>query len=150
MTEILFYHLERQSLDDVLPKLLERSLDRGWKAVVQFSTRERLDAIDTLLWTYDDQSFLPHAAEGETDLADEPVVLTTSISNPNSAEVRFVVENAAMPTDPAGYQRVVLMFDGNDEDAVSAARLSWKALRGSGHELTYWQQNDSGRWEKKA
>lgn len=150
MTEVLFYHLERQPLEAVLPKLLERSLDRGWKAVVQTMTRERLEAIDGLLWTYDDQSFLPHAADSEPEAADEAIVLTTADTNPNSAEVRFVVEGAPLPVDLSPYQRVVLIFDGADEEAVGAARRSWKELRAAGHELTYWQQSEAGRWEKKA
>lgn len=150
MTEILFYHLERQTLEQTLPKLLERSLERGWKAVVQTTTRERLDALDNLLWTYDDQSFLPHASDGEQDLADEPIVLTTAAHNPNAAEVRFLVENAALPPDISAYARMVLMFDGGDDEALASARQTWKELRASGHELTYWQQSESGRWEKKA
>jgi DNA polymerase-3 subunit chi len=150
MTEILFYHLERQPLEDVLPRLLERSLERGWKVVVQTTTRERLEALDGLLWTYDDQSFLPHAPDSEPDAADEAIVLTTGGGNPNGAGVRFLVEGAALPADAASYQRIVLMFDGNDDEAVGAARSAWKDLRSAGHDLTYWQQSDEGRWEKKA
>lgn len=150
MTEILFYHLERQSLEEALPKLLERSIDRGWKSIVQTTTRERLEALDALLWTYDDQSFLPHAADSEPNLEDEPIVLTTGGGNPNAAQVRFLVEAAPFPSDASNYQRIVLMFDGGDEEAVAGARGAWKELRASGHELTYWQQNESGRWEKKA
>jgi DNA polymerase-3 subunit chi len=150
VTEVLFYHLERQPLEEVLPRLLERTLDRGWKAVVQTATRERMEALDSLLWTYDDQSFLPHAADGETGLAEEAIVLTTSAGNPNAAEVRFLVEGSPLPTEPSEYQRVVLLFDGHDDEAANAARAAWKSLRSSEHELTYWQQSDGGRWEKKA
>ena len=150
MTEILFYHLERQSLEDVLPRLLERTLERGWKAVVQAVTRERMDALDGHLWTYDDQAFLPHAADHEVDLVEEPIVLTIGSGNPNGAEVRFVVDGASLPLDASRYQRIVILFDGNDDEALGAARTSWKNLRASGHELTYWQQGESGRWEKKA
>ncbi|MBN9062263.1 MAG: DNA polymerase III subunit chi [Rhizobiales bacterium 65-9] len=150
MTEVLFYHLERQPLEAVLPKLLERSLDRGWKVVVQAVTRERVDALDSLLWTYDDQSFLPHAADSENDIGDEAIVLTTGPGNPNGANVRFLIEGAGIPSDISAYQRVVLMFDGGDDEAVGAARLAWKGLRTGGHDLTYWQQSDEGRWERKA
>ena len=149
MTEILFYHLERDPLEQVLPKLLERTLDRGWKAVVQAGSRERLDALDAHLWTYADDSFLPHASDGEGDLGEEVIVLTTGSGNPNGAEVRFLVDGAPLPDEAGAYQRLVLMFDGGDDEAVGAARESWRTLRTSGHELTYWQQSESGRWEKK-
>ncbi|MCW5695385.1 MAG: DNA polymerase III subunit chi [Bauldia sp.] len=148
MTEVLFYHLQRQPLEAVLPALLERSLERGWRVVVQAGSRERVEALDAHLWTYRDESFLPHGIDAET-AAEQPVFLTEGEINPNRADVRFVVDGAAMGT-VNGYQRVVLMFDGNDEAAVAAAREAWKGLKDAGHNATYWQQNDAGRWEKKA
>jgi DNA polymerase-3 subunit chi len=150
MTEILFYHLERQPLETALPKLLERTLDRGWKAVVQAASPERVEALDALLWTYDETSFLPHAAAGEPDSADEPIVLTTAAHNPNQAEVRFLVEGAEFPAAPDAYARIVVLFDGGDDEALAAARVLWKRLKGEARDLTYWRQSDAGRWEKMA
>src|SRR5688572_7143762 len=120
MTEILFYHLQRQPLERVLPTLLEKSLERGWRVVVQASSDERVEALDAHLWTYRDDGFLPHGTRKEADAAEQPVLITSSDDNVNGAQVRFLVDGAAFPVDTASYQRVVLLFDGDDPDAVSA------------------------------
>ena len=150
MTEILFYHLQDKPLEAVLPTLLEKSLGRGWRAVVQATTAERLAALDDHLWTFSDESFLPHPTDKEPDLAEQPVVLTLGDGNPNAAAIRFLVEGAPVPAEIDGYERLVLLFDGNDEDALAAARADWKSVKAAGHEATYWQQDSRGRWEKKA
>ena len=149
MTEILFYHLQRQPLEKVLPTLLEKSLERGWRALVRATSEERLSALDDHLWTYSDESFLPHGSEREQDAGDQPVVLTLSERNPNGAAVLFLIEGAPVPEDASAFQRLVLLFDGNDEEALAAARAQWKAVKGAGHDATYWQQDARGRWEKR-
>jgi DNA polymerase III subunit chi len=150
MTEVLFYHLQRQPLEAVLPTLLERSLERGWRAVVRATSDERLSALDDHLWTFSDESFLPHGTDREPDAAGQPVVLTLADRNPNGAAVLFLIEGAPLPEDAAAYQRLVLLFDGNDEDALASARAQWKSVKAAGHDATYWQQDPRGRWEKKA
>lgn len=149
MTEALFYHLERQSLEQVLPVLLQRTLERGWKAVVQAGTRERLEAIDGHLWTFDDAAFLPHGTSEDGHAAEQPVYLTTGPDTPNGAAVRFLVDRAAMPDHLETFERVVLIFDGNDGEALADARTAWKHMKGIGFDVTYWQQ-DGGRWVRKA
>lgn len=149
MTEVLFYHLVRQRLEDVLPTLLEKTLARGWKAVVELADMSRRDALDLTLWTYRDDSFLPHGVEGEGTAARQPIVLTAGPANPNGAEVRFL-DGTVTPSGVEDYARVVLLFSAADEAAVGVARTAWKALKGAGHEVTYWQQTDAGRWEKRA
>lgn len=149
MTEILFYHLEVQPLDKVLPVLLERSLERGWRVVVQTGMSERLPDLDALLWTYRDDSFLPHGVAGTAFDDRQPVLLTSAADNPNGAQVRFFVERAVPSADLSGYERLVYLFSGHDPDAVTEARAAWRALGGA-HALTYWQQDASGRWQKKA
>jgi DNA polymerase III subunit chi len=149
MTEVLFYQLERQPLDRVLPGLLEKTLERGWRAVVQAGSEERLDALDALLWTYADDSFLPHGTIRDGSPEQQPVFLTTSDTNPNGAAVRFLVDGADCG-DFAGYDRVVYLFDGRDDDARATAREQWKTAKAGGAAITYWQQNERGRWEKKA
>ena len=148
MSEVLFYHLEGQPLERVLPALLEKTLERGWRAVVETSSRERASAIDALLWTYRDDSFLPHAVAGDETDPDQPVLITMDDGNANAATVRFFVDRA-VPQSVDGYERIVYLFSGHDPDAVSEARVAWKALL-SGNTLTYWQQDDGGRWVKKA
>jgi DNA polymerase-3 subunit chi len=150
MTEILFYHLQGQKLEGVLTPLLEKSLERGWKVVVQGASEERIDALDAHLWTYRDDGFLPHGTWREPDAAAQPVLLTLNDGNPNSADVRFLIEGAAVPDDAASYQRLVLVFDGEDDDAVAAARAQWTDAKAKGFEATYWQPDENGRWVKKA
>jgi DNA polymerase-3 subunit chi len=149
MTEVLFYHLEHQPLERVLPSLVERTLARGWRAVVQAGSEERVDALDTLLWTYAEDSFLPHGTGRDGNAAEQPVYLTTEDANPNGAAVRFLVDGAEMQ-DLAGYERIVFLFDGHDAAAVAQAREQWQAVKAAGHEATYWQQSPEGRWEKRA
>ncbi len=150
MTDILFYHLQNQPLERVLPVLLEKSVERGWKVAVEAASPERVEALDALLWTYADESFLPHGTDREADAALQPVLLTSGPDRVNGATVRFLVDGAALPADMAAYERIVLMFDGNDPDALDQARLSWKAAKSAGHACTYWQQDENGRWGKRA
>jgi DNA polymerase III subunit chi len=148
VTEVLFYHLESQPLERVLPMLLEKTLERGWRAVVETASGERAAAIDTLLWTYRDDSFLPHGVAGDETDASQPVLIATDEQNGNAANVRFYVDRA-VPRSGEGYERIVYLFSGHDPDAVTEARAAWTSLK-EGNALTYWQQDDAGRWVKKA
>jgi DNA polymerase-3 subunit chi len=139
----------RQPLDKVLPGLLERTLERGWRAVVQAGSAERVEALDALLWTYADDSFLAHGTAQGGMVERQPIFLTAGEDNPNDASVRFLVDGAAL-TELTGYSRIVYMFDGRDEDALAQARGEWKRAKAAGLSVTYWQQNENGRWEKKA
>jgi DNA polymerase-3 subunit chi len=150
MTEILFYHLKGQTPEQVLPALLQKSLDRGWRVVVQASSEERVEALDAHLWTWRDDSFLPHGTWREAEAAQQPILLTVNDHNPNGAVVRFLVEGALMPEDVATYQRVVLVFDGEDPDAVDAARARWSEAKSAGFEVTYWQADEKGSWRRQA
>jgi DNA polymerase III subunit chi len=147
--EISFYHLVSQPLEKALPKLVEKTRERGWRAVIEVATPERKRALDDLLWTYSEGSFLAHGVDDEPDAAEQPVLITTSAANTNSAEVRFLVDGIRLDPMLAGYQRVVLMFDDGDEAAKSAAREDWKTARTMG-DAAYFIQNEDGRWEKKA
>ncbi|MFO1185043.1 MAG: DNA polymerase III subunit chi [Bauldia sp.] len=149
MTEILFYHLERAPLEDVLPGLLEKCLERSWRVVVQAGSEERVIALDAHLWSYRDEAFLPHGTAREGNAAAQPIWLTSGDENPNSANVRFLVDGAKCD-DMSAYHRVVQIFDSRDADAVSDARSAWKSAQASGHTVTYWQQGEGGRWVKKA
>lgn len=151
MTEVLFYHLIDLRLDRVLPTLLERSLERGWRVVVQAGSEERVDAIDNHLWTFRDDSFLPHGTYKDNGTAaEQPVLITIHGDNPNQANVRFLIDGASLPPDAGAYQRIVLIFDGADDDAVAAAREHWKTGKSLGFDLTYWQPDEQGRWQRKA
>jgi len=153
MAEVLFYHLEGSALDDVLPGLLERTRERGQRAVVRVGSAERMAALDTQLWTYSEQTFLAHGTAADGHGEKQPIYLTTEDENPNKAEVLFLV-GGAQPGDWASPElkplsRIVMLFDGRDAAALDAARNAWKSAKSAGHEATYWKQSASGKWEKQ-
>ncbi len=150
MTEVRFYHLLEQRLERVLPQLLEISLQRGWRVVVQAASEERVEAIDALLWTYREDSFLPHGTSRGPDAADQPVLLTADEVNANNATVRFLIDGVALPSDASQYHRLVLIFDGTDDELVARAREQWTQAKAQGFEASYWQTDDGGRWVQKA
>ena len=149
MTEVLFYELDRQRLESALTSLLERCLERGWNAVVQAASRERVEALDAYLWTYRDEAFLAHgtAATGYAQI--QPVYLSDGDDNPNQAAVRFFVDGAEI-SDISGYERAVYLFNGQDAEERERARSHWRAAAQNGHNVTYWKQDESGRWVKQA
>jgi DNA polymerase-3 subunit chi len=152
MSETLFYHLERRALEDVLPGLVEKSLQRGWRAVIKAESADRADALDTLLWTFND-GFLPHAQLGDGEAARQPVLITTEDGVPNGAAILFLVGGVAPPDWNAdttrALTRIVLMFDGHDPSALQVAREAWKASKAAGHDVTYWKESPTGKWEKQ-
>ena len=149
MTEILFYHLKGQSLEQVLPPLLQKSLERGWRVVVQASSDERVEALDAHLWTWRDDAFLPHGTSRDSEVAEQPIVLTADTENPNGAAVRFLVDGANLAAGAGNYERIALLFDGDDPEAVEMARLRWNEAKASGAEVTYWKADENGRWQRQ-
>ncbi|MDH6229945.1 DNA polymerase-3 subunit chi [Mesorhizobium soli] len=149
MAEVLFYHLTESTLEEALPALIEKSVQRGWRVVVQTGTEERRDALDAHLWTFRDDSFLAHATDREAYPEEQPVLLTTGQDNANQARIRFMVDGA-VPPDLGAYERAVFMFDGHDAGQLEAARVQWKQMKAGGHTVTYWQQTPERRWERKA
>ena len=149
MTEVLFYHLERTRVEDVLPQLVQKTLGRGWRAVVQVGDSGLIKSLSDLLWQWRDDEFLAHGSEADGNPQFQPVWLTTSGENPNDANIRFLVDGAQFD-DAAGLDRLIIVFDGNDDDALAAARERWKHVSAQGLTATYWQQDDRGRWIKKA
>jgi DNA polymerase-3 subunit chi len=149
MTDVLFYHLEHHPLERVLPSLVEKTLERGWRAVVQAGSEERVEALDTLLWTFREDSFLPHGTRRDGNAALQPVYLTASEENPNGAQVRFLVDGA-QAGELGAYARVVYLFDGRDGEAVAKARALWKTVKDLGFAVTYWQQSEQAGWQRMA
>lgn len=149
--EVWFYHLERRPLAEVLPILAGKALERGWRVVVQTTDDLRLKALDDHLWTYDNESFLPHGLAGDPRAARQPLVLTRGRDNPNGAVLRIYVEGAEidLAPDETAYERVMLLFDGRNEAELEAARGQWSRLKTAGFSLAYWQQDGCGRWEQK-
>ncbi len=149
MSELWFYHLERSELEQALPPLLEKCLQRGWRALVRGGNPERLDALDASLWTYRDESFLPHARAGAGDPGRQPVLLTGEAGNPNNARTLFLIDGAEAD-DMLAFERVCLIFDGRGEAALESARLQWKAAKEEGLMASYWRESAAGKWEKQA
>lgn len=146
MPELWFYHLERSELERALPPLLEKCLQRGWRALVRAGSPERVEQLDSAIWTFRDDSFIPHAAEG--DPARQPVWLTTEMGNANNAQALFLIDGAE-PGDIAGFERACLLFDGNDHAALELARSRWKQAKADGIVASYWKESAEGRWEKQ-
>ena len=146
--EVWFYHLERTPLEQALPELLEKTLGRSWRALVRCRAPERAAALDQALWTYRDDSFLPHGMDGEPDAARQPVLISAAEGNPNGAQALFLIDDAE-PGSLDGYARAVVFIDGRDEAAVAAGRARWTSLKARGATLSYWQQKSEGGWEKR-
>lgn len=149
MAEIGFYHLTRSTLEEALPRLLEKAYAAGHKVVVRCPGRERLEALDRALWTYGKDSFLPHGTRADGPAERQPIFLTTEAENPNGADVLVLVEGATA-ADLAGFVRCLDLFDGGDAAAVALARERWRAALAGGHKVVYWQQNERGGWSKAA
>jgi DNA polymerase-3 subunit chi len=149
VAELWFYHLEKTELEQALAPLLEKCLQRGWRALVRGGLSERLDTLDGALWTYRDDSFLPHAREAaKTDGARQPVLLTDKPGNPNNACALFAIDGASTE-DAADFERACFLFDGRDEASLTEARRRWKAAKSSGLEVSYWKEKQDGGWEKQ-
>ena len=152
--DIYFYHLQKQPLEGALPILLEKCLQKGWTAFVQTGSAERASALDTHLWTFREDSFLAHGLASTAHGERQPILIASEgVPAANGAQVRFFVDGA-LPEDNTqlldGLERAVVMFDGGSQDALQAARNSWKMLKEAGFPVTYWQQTDRGGWEKRA
>lgn len=149
MTEVLFYHLQGMALESVLPPLIEKSIDRGWRVAIQAASEERADILDAHLWTWRDDSFLPHGTWREADAREQPVLLTIDEQNLNAASVRFFVDRAGLPADADSYDRLVMLFDGEDDEALASARATWSDCKTKGFDVTYWQADQQGRWQRR-
>lgn len=147
--EVWFYHLERATLDQVLPELLEKTLARGWRALVRSSESDRIEQLDAWLWAYRDDSFLPHGSAHEPNAERQPILLTTGDGRDNGAQALFIIDDAE-PGDLSPYERCMLIFDGRDEAATTAARRRWSAFKAAGLTVTYWRQGETRGWERQA
>ncbi len=143
--DVWFYHLQHQPLEAALPSLLEKCLERGWRAFVHANAAQ-VETIDNLLWSYAPESFLPHGLSG----ADQPILISADNRNANSAHVLVFTGSDVELSPQDACERAIVMFDGNDENRLSKARLQWTNLKSQGCSLTYWQQSENGGWVKKA
>ncbi|MDB5360047.1 MAG: polymerase subunit chi [Rhodospirillales bacterium] len=149
MTEIGFYHLQRSPLEEALPRLLEKALGAGMRALVRAPDEAQVERLVQQLWLYDAGAFLPHGSAKDGHAADQPIYLTAMDENPNGADLLAQVGGAEM-AEIAGFKRCLDLFDGGDDAQLTAARARWKRYQAAGHQLAYWQQKPNGAWERKA
>lgn len=148
MTDIRFYHLTTSPLERALPQLMERAAGAGFRVVIKAGSSEAVEKLNSLLWTFAPDSFLPHGSAADGSAEAQPIWLTAEDENPNAATLLAVTDGSSPVLD--GYTRVLDLFDGDDETTVQAARKRWKAYKEAGHDLQYWQQTESGSWTQKA
>ncbi|MDO8607105.1 MAG: DNA polymerase III subunit chi [Phaeospirillum sp.] len=149
MTQIGFYHLTQSPLEQALPKLLDKALAAGYRAVVLAGSPQRVEALNDRLWSYEPDSWLPHGSDKDGEAASQPIWLTDKDENPNAATI-LVMCDGVRSAAVADFARCLDLFDGNDDEAVQAARDRWKRWKGDGHELVYYQQRNDGGWEEKS
>jgi DNA polymerase III subunit chi len=148
MTEVRFYHLQTKPLEVALPEILTRALEQNRRVVVRAPDKKTVAYLNEKLWTYRPDSFLPHGSAEEGSAAEQPVWLTDTDENPNGADVLILtggIESASL----AGFTLCCEMLEGQGE-IVDSARQRWQTYKQQGHDVTYWQQDASGRWAKKA
>ena len=146
--EVWFYQLERATLEQVLPELLERTLARGWRTQIRAQAEDRLEQIDSWLWSWRDDAFLPHGLASEPMAERQPVLLTTAADNLNNAQALFLIDSSD-EGDISPYVRCMVVFDGKDDEALALARKRWSRMRAGGYPVSFWRQGDRG-WEKQA
>jgi len=152
MTEIRFYHMERSSLEQTLPMLLQKASQQGHKIIVKTASEQATEALNAHLWTYNPDSFLPHGSSNDTKkdhISNQPIWLTDQDENPNKADLLILTQNTTSE-NMADYKLCCEMLNGTDQDAVQSARNRWKNYKEQGFEVTYWQQSPNGGWEQKA
>ncbi|MCT4557399.1 MAG: DNA polymerase III subunit chi [Pelagimonas sp.] len=145
-----FYHLTQRSLEETLPMLLEKSLQAGWRVAVRGTDPGRMEWLDQKLWLGSEEGFLPHGMAGGPHDARQPILLTCATETPNGAACLMIVDQAQVSAaEVTAMERVCVIFDGHDPEALNAARGQWKSLTQAGCSAQYWSE-ESGRWEKKA
>lgn len=149
MAEVRFYHLTERPLERALPVMLEKSLARGWRVVVQGTDEARLERLSGVLWSR--EGFLPHGSKADGQGPRQPVWLTAGNDRPNRPDTLFLIDGAEAPTDEmAALQMVAILFSGADTDALEAARSQWREVTGAGLKAVYWQETAEGGWVKKS
>ena len=144
-----FYHLEKVSLDSALPQILQKAYEAGQNILLKVDMAERADYLNSLLWTYQPDSFLPHGVEKDGFAEKQPILITHKDNfNPNNATICVLVDNMPVPLGE-GYVRALYFFDGRNPESLQKAREEWKRISNAGVDKFYWKQNENGKWENK-
>lgn len=148
MSSIHFYHLTTTPLERALPKLLEKCYASGARTRLVVGDEARVDHLNNFLWTYDQDSFLPHGSARDGHEEAHPILLTSGLPDAANDEILFITSGDEIAS-PAGFSRVIDMFDGSHDEALLRARARWKRYKEAGFELSYWKQKENGGWEKQ-
>ncbi|MBQ7659766.1 MAG: DNA polymerase III subunit chi [Alphaproteobacteria bacterium] len=150
MLRIDFYHLQKNTLDEALPKLLAKAYETGEFIKLKVGGELRVDYLNTLLWTFDEEAFLPHGTKKDGFSEMQPIFISADDKLPNEAALLFLVDGANVDFENAGnFKRIFYIFDGNNENELQKARKVWKDFSLNEAEKHYWQQNNLGKWEEK-
>ena len=134
-----FYHLTSVPLEQALPRICERVLGEG-KRLIVVAEEPLLARIDELLWTYAADAFLPHGRDNEEK---QPILLSPNCEAPNGA-THIAIADGLWRDEALAFDRLFYFFD---ENRIGDARTAWRALKDrEGVDLSYWKQDERGRW----
>jgi DNA polymerase III subunit chi len=132
-----FYYLTRVPLEKALPSIAERVLANGERLVIVAEDDKILTRIDTLLWSYKPDSFLPHGRTG-----DQPILLT--VDTEGAAAQNIAMIDGQWRDAALNFARAFYFFD---SQSIEGARGAWRGLADKGEvERHYWKQDDVGKW----
>lgn len=138
-----FYHIEHTSLDAAIAPLIEKCLERKWRVVV-VGHDDTLERLNKTLWSFREDSFLPHG-RARTDADKHPVLLSTEAVATNGAKVALLLDGSDVGEET--FERIMVVFDGSDETARAKARQQYKAATDGGA-ARYFQQERGGTWKE--
>jgi DNA polymerase-3 subunit chi len=150
MTEIRFYHVTTQTLEQAIPAILTKAYGQERKSVVLFGDSKDMIQFDETLWVAKPDGFLPHGTQKDDYPDLQPIYLTTKAENPNKADLLAMCDIYTVPENISDFSLVCDFLNGRDDDSIAAGRVRWKTYKDAGHSVTYWQQGDTGGWEQKA
>lgn len=147
MTDIQFYHLTSTPIERALPRLLEKAMSGGFRVLVRAGSEEKSELLNRTLWTFNPDSFLPHGSAADPFPEQQPIYLTAGEEIPNQPNL-VVAAHGASIEQPERFERILDLFDGQDVQAVEAARIRWAQYKQQGHSIGYNRQTPAGGWEK--
>ncbi|MGC6530063.1 MAG: DNA polymerase III subunit chi [Candidatus Puniceispirillaceae bacterium] len=145
-----FYQFAGDAVSELVAQLSEKSVEVGKKIIIH-APEEGAQAISRALWVLHDASFLAHGIDDEDGAEFASVWITTKPDqNQIDADFALCVSGCSLP-DMGAFERVFIVFNGKDEDALQTARSQWKAYSAA-HEgkCRYFAKSDEGSWVQKA
>ena len=149
MADIRFYHMEQSTLDKALPAITLKAWQSGKRVKIRVPDKKEATRLNDVLWTFQPDAFLPHGLSGDKNAARQPVLLSVEDDNANDAQI-LILTHGCTVNDVSAYSMVCEMLDGRVESQIKDARARWKIYKEAGYDLTYWQQDENGKWNKKA